>query len=144
MGGFRNSAGIQSLALADQPGELVSLHGVDSGKVAASPDPLLAAAIDSLVGLEKIPLAIKGTAWQMKVWSLLRSIPRGETISYRTLAEQAGNPRAARAVASACRSNPVALLIPCHRVVGSGGALTGYRWGLDRKAALLNAERKSV
>jgi len=87
-----------------------------------------------------LPLDLRATAFQARVWESLRSIPYGETRTYAEVARALGRPRAVRAVARACSSNPVALLIPCHRVVGSGGELRGYRWGLDRKAALLRRE----
>jgi AraC family transcriptional regulator of adaptative response/methylated-DNA-[protein]-cysteine methyltransferase len=89
----------------------------------------------------KFPLDVRATAFQQRVWKALQSIPRGQTRSYGELARELGKPTAARAVASACANNPVAIAIPCHRVVGSDGSLTGYRWGLDRKQKLLAAER---
>ena len=87
-----------------------------------------------------LPLDIGATAFRQRVWDALRRIPYGETRSYTQIAEAVGAPRAVRAVASACATNPVALAIPCHRVVKKGGALAGYRWGLPRKAALLDNE----
>ncbi len=87
-----------------------------------------------------LPLDIAATAFRQRVWDALRRIPYGETRSYTEIAEAVGAPRAVRAVASACATNPVALAIPCHRVVQKGGALAGYRWGLPRKAALLDNE----
>ncbi|WP_345812403.1 bifunctional DNA-binding transcriptional regulator/O6-methylguanine-DNA methyltransferase Ada [Paraburkholderia sp. PREW-6R] len=87
-----------------------------------------------------LPLDIASTAFRQRVWDALRRIPYGETRSYTQIAEAVGSPRAVRAVASACATNPVALAIPCHRVVHKGGALAGYRWGLPRKAALLDNE----
>ncbi|WGS49911.1 bifunctional DNA-binding transcriptional regulator/O6-methylguanine-DNA methyltransferase Ada [Paraburkholderia sp. D15] len=87
-----------------------------------------------------LPLDIAATAFRQRVWEALRRIPYGETRSYSDIAEAVGSPRAVRAVASACATNPVALAIPCHRVVQKGGALAGYRWGLPRKAALLDNE----
>ncbi|MFT4063295.1 bifunctional DNA-binding transcriptional regulator/O6-methylguanine-DNA methyltransferase Ada [Paraburkholderia sp.] len=87
-----------------------------------------------------LPLDIASTAFRQRVWDALRRIPYGETRSYSQIAEAVGSPRAVRAVASACATNPVALAIPCHRVVQKGGALAGYRWGLPRKAALLDNE----
>jgi len=87
-----------------------------------------------------LPLDVSATAFKLRVWDALRRIPYGETRSYSDIAEAVGSPRAVRAVASACATNPVALAIPCHRVVQKGGALAGYRWGLPRKAALLDAE----
>lgn len=89
-----------------------------------------------------LPVDIQGTAFQAGVWKMLRKIPLGDTVSYGDLARSMGQPSAARAVASACARNKVALLIPCHRVVGVGGGLAGYRWGLARKAALLQRERR--
>ena len=94
-------------------------------------------------GAAQFPLDIRATAFQRRVWEALRRIPRGETRTYTEVAEELGQPTAARAVASACGANPVALAIPCHRVVGRKGALTGYRWGLERKEAILSAEKAS-
>jgi AraC family transcriptional regulator of adaptative response/methylated-DNA-[protein]-cysteine methyltransferase len=89
----------------------------------------------------ELPLDIQGTAFQSRVWRALRHIPLGETASYSEVARRLGKPTATRAVAAACARNHVALLIPCHRVVASDGALTGYRWGIARKQALLARER---
>ncbi len=88
------------------------------------------------------PIDVRATAFQHRVWEALQAIPRGQTRSYALLAETIGQPSAARAVATACAANPVALAIPCHRVVGSKGALTGYRWGVDRKERILAAEAR--
>ena len=87
------------------------------------------------------PLDVRATAFQERVWQALRGVPRGTRVSYGALARQLGEPTAARAVASACAQNPIALAIPCHRVVGAGGALTGYRWGVERKRTLLETEQ---
>ena len=87
-----------------------------------------------------LPLDLRGTAFQLRVWQALRAIPRGETRSYSELAREMGMPRSTRAVARACATNRVAVVVPCHRVVGAGGALTGYRWGVERKRKLLEAE----
>jgi AraC family transcriptional regulator, regulatory protein of adaptative response / methylated-DNA-[protein]-cysteine methyltransferase len=86
-------------------------------------------------------LDLRGTVFQLRVWQALRQIPRGQTRSYSQLAKEMGEPNATRAVARACALNRVALLVPCHRVVGASGALTGYRWGVERKQAILQAER---
>lgn len=91
------------------------------------------------VGLS-LPLDIRGTAFQQRVWQALTEIPVGSTISYAALAARIGSPKAVRAVARACASNPLALAIPCHRVVRSDGALSGYRWGVERKRTLLERE----
>ncbi|MBM3345175.1 MAG: methylated-DNA--[protein]-cysteine S-methyltransferase [Betaproteobacteria bacterium] len=88
-----------------------------------------------------LPLDLAGTAFQQRVWRALRAIPPGETLSYAALATRLGKPNATRAVASACARNPVALAVPCHRVVGSDGSLRGYRWGTDRKRELLAREQ---
>ena len=116
---------------------------------------LVAAALEEVVGatnpskksatpqvsqVSQVSLDLRGTAFQLRVWQALRQIPRGQTRSYRQLAAELGNPKATRAVARACATNRVALLVPCHRVVGTSGALTGYRWGIERKRKLLEAE----
>jgi len=90
-----------------------------------------------------LPLDVRGTAFQHRVWQALRSIPAGSTASYAEIAERIGEPAAVRAVAQACASNPVALAIPCHRVVRKDGGLSGYRWGVERKRALLEREATS-
>ncbi|HBK09367.1 MAG TPA: bifunctional DNA-binding transcriptional regulator/O6-methylguanine-DNA methyltransferase Ada [Acetobacteraceae bacterium] len=89
-----------------------------------------------------LPLDLRGTAFQQRVWRTLCEIQAGETRTYAQLAEMVGNPKAIRAVARSCATNPVSLAVPCHRVVGSDGGLTGYRWGVPRKKALLEQERK--
>ena len=85
-------------------------------------------------------LDLRGTVFQLRVWKALRQIPRGETRTYSQLARDLGNPNATRAVARACALNRVSVLVPCHRVVGVSGSLTGYRWGVERKQKLLEAE----
>jgi AraC family transcriptional regulator, regulatory protein of adaptative response / methylated-DNA-[protein]-cysteine methyltransferase len=89
-----------------------------------------------------LPLDIRGTAFQQRVWQALRAIPAGETASYGELARRIGSPKAARAVGRACAANPIAVAIPCHRAVGSDGGETGYRWGVARKRELLRREAK--
>ena len=91
---------------------------------------------------DELPLDLRGTAFQLRVWQALRQIPRGETRSYSQLARELGDAKATRAVARACATNRVALVVPCHRVVGASGSLTGYRWGVERKRQLLAAERE--
>jgi AraC family transcriptional regulator of adaptative response/methylated-DNA-[protein]-cysteine methyltransferase len=86
-------------------------------------------------------LDLRGTVFQLRVWNALRQIPRGQTRSYSQLAREMGKPDATRAVARACALNRVSVLVPCHRVVGADGSLTGYRWGVERKRKLLEAER---
>lgn len=90
-----------------------------------------------------LPLDIRGTAFQQRVWQALQAIPAGETASYAEIAQRIGNPRSVRAVAQACASNALAVAIPCHRVLRSDGALSGYRWGVERKKELLRREQIS-
>ena len=91
-----------------------------------------------------LPLDVQATAFQWQVWQALAAIPHGETRSYGQLAATIGKPRAVRAVARACAANPVAVAIPCHRTVGADGELTGYRWGVARKKALLERETRPI
>ncbi|WP_374087167.1 methylated-DNA--[protein]-cysteine S-methyltransferase [Methylomicrobium lacus] len=106
----------------------------------------VAAVIDFIempaLGLD-LPLDVRGTAFQQKVWQALRQIPAGTKISYSEIAECIGSPKAVRAVATACAANTLAVAIPCHRVVRSDGSLSGYRWGVERKAELLRRESKT-
>jgi methylated-DNA-[protein]-cysteine S-methyltransferase len=121
---------------------------------AATPDAPCAltdaafAALDACLRGERaaftFPVRPEGTAFQRAVWAALAAIPRGETRTYGELARALGRPRAARAVGAACGANPIAVLIPCHRAVGARGALTGYAWGLARKAALLRLEAEGA
>lgn len=94
------------------------------------------AAVESPERDQDLPLDVRGTAFQEAVWQALRRVPAGETLSYAELAAAAGNPRAVRAVGSACGANPVAVVVPCHRAQRADGTPGGYAWGLDRKAAL--------
>ncbi|WP_370605070.1 bifunctional DNA-binding transcriptional regulator/O6-methylguanine-DNA methyltransferase Ada [Citrobacter braakii] len=98
------------------------------------------AAINACDAPLSLPLDIRGTAFQQQVWQALRAIPCGETMSYQQLASAIGKPKAVRAVASACGANKLAIVIPCHRVIRGDGALSGYRWGIARKALLLQRE----
>jgi AraC family transcriptional regulator of adaptative response/methylated-DNA-[protein]-cysteine methyltransferase len=110
-------------------------------------DAALAGAVSGVLGfLEEpkqgldLPLDLRGTAFQQRVWLALCRIPVGETRSYGEVARMIGNPSAVRAVARSCATNPLALAVPCHRVIGSDGTMTGYRWGVPRKRALLEKE----
>jgi AraC family transcriptional regulator of adaptative response/methylated-DNA-[protein]-cysteine methyltransferase len=94
------------------------------------------------IGLD-LPLDVRGTAFQQRVWQALRAIPAGETVSYADLASRIGAPKSVRAVAGACAANTLAVAIPCHRVIRNDGALSGYRWGVERKRALLQREAVS-
>jgi len=91
-----------------------------------------------------VPLAMEGTEFQIRVWNALRTIPYGETISYAQLARRVGNPKAVRAVGLANGSNPIPIIVPCHRVIGSDGSLTGFGGGLSTKKKLLELENKQM
>ena len=93
---------------------------------------------------ERIPLDVRGTTFQWRVWEALQRIPKGSTRTYAEIARELGQPSAARAVARACASNPLALVIPCHRVVRGDGGLGGYRWGVERKRELLEEEKRAT
>ena len=95
------------------------------------------------LGLD-LPLDVRGTAFQQRVWQALREIPAGTTATYTEVARRIGLPKATRAVAAACGANRIAVAIPCHRVVRNDGALSGYRWGIERKSALLSSEQENV
>jgi AraC family transcriptional regulator, regulatory protein of adaptative response / methylated-DNA-[protein]-cysteine methyltransferase len=140
--------GLCSVTLHDTPADAEAALRRDFPRSTITPDDgalteAVAAIVASLDGepLPTLPLDLQATAFQRRVWEALRSIPRGETRTYAEVAEGLGQPTAVRAVARACATNPVALVTPCHRVVRSDGSLAGYRWGADRKAALLAAER---
>ena len=115
----------------------------DDADLAATVRAVLAFLDEPAEGLA-LPLDLRGTAFQVRVWEALRRIPPGETRSYAELAAMIGAPRAVRAVARSCATNPVSLAVPCHRVIGSDGDLTGYRWGVARKAALLAREARKA
>ncbi len=112
--------------------------------VAAYARPFQAYLRGEAVSLDGLPLDLRGTDFQQRVWALLQNIPPGETRTYGEVAAAMEQPTATRAVAQACGANRVALAVPCHRVVGAGGALRGYRWGPQRKADLLRLEREGV
>jgi AraC family transcriptional regulator of adaptative response/methylated-DNA-[protein]-cysteine methyltransferase len=117
------------------------LHRDDS-KMRQYIEPLLAAIRGDSASVD-VPLDVRASAFQKKVWDALREIPRGETRSYSEVAREIGHPEAVRAVARACASNPVALAVPCHRVIRGDGELAGYRWGIEKKKKLLERERRS-
>ncbi|MBV9811378.1 MAG: methylated-DNA--[protein]-cysteine S-methyltransferase, partial [Acetobacteraceae bacterium] len=116
---------------------------VDDAALAAAVRAVLAFLDEPAAALD-LPLDLRGTAFQQRVWAALRAIPPGATSSYAGIAAAIGEPRAVRAVARCCARNPVSLAVPCHRVVGSDGDLTGYRWGLSHKRALLAREREAA
>ena len=94
------------------------------------------------IGLD-LPLDIRGTAFQQRVWEVLRQIPTGSTASYADIAKRIGQPKSVRAVAQACAANALAVAIPCHRVVRTDRSLSGYRWGVERKGKLLRREQEA-
>jgi AraC family transcriptional regulator, regulatory protein of adaptative response / methylated-DNA-[protein]-cysteine methyltransferase len=94
------------------------------------------------IGLD-LPLDVRGTAFQQRVWQALRDIPSGTTTTYADIAARIGAPKAVRAVAGACAANALAVAIPCHRVIRHDGALSGYRWGIERKRDLLVREARA-
>lgn len=143
--------GICTILLGDEPGSLVrELEDRFPKAELAGGEPEFESLVARVVGLVEapalghdLPLDIRGTAFQQRVWQALRELPAGETASYGGIAAAVGSPKASRAVASACAANPLAVAIPCHRVVRSDGALGGYRWGVERKQALLAREASS-
>jgi AraC family transcriptional regulator of adaptative response/methylated-DNA-[protein]-cysteine methyltransferase len=143
----RTERGICAILLGDDPATLIAdLHQrFSNATLRAADDPHFDAVLASIespaLGLA-LPLDIQGTAFQQRVWRALQGIPAGTTIDYSRLARSVGSPKGARAVAAACAANPIAVAVPCHRVIRNNGDLAGYRWGLDRKRELLNRERK--
>ena len=147
----QSNRGICAITLDDDPGKLVrdlqdsfpnaDLVGGDTGF-----EDLVARVVGFVeaprTGLD-LPLDIRGTAFQELVWQALRQVPAGQTVSYAEVARRIGDPKSARAVAKACGANAIAVAIPCHRVIRTDGALSGYRWGVDRKRALLEREAQA-
>jgi AraC family transcriptional regulator, regulatory protein of adaptative response / methylated-DNA-[protein]-cysteine methyltransferase len=140
--------GISAIDLGDNPATLaVAFHRRFPNAALIEDEPEIESLLSRVarfvenpsVGLD-LPLEISGTAFERRVWAALRAIPAGRTASYGEIARVIGAPTAARAAARACAANRIAVAIPCHRVVGHDGALTGYRWGIERKRALLARE----
>ncbi|QIT55750.1 bifunctional DNA-binding transcriptional regulator/O6-methylguanine-DNA methyltransferase Ada [Aquisalimonas sp. 2447] len=146
----RTDVGICAILLGDDPEALV--HELEDRFPAAElvgGDASFEQEVAQVVGFVEsprtgldLPLDIRGTAFQRRVWEALRAIPPGETVSYSELARRIGAPGSARAVAGACAANALAVAIPCHRVVRNDGGLSGYRWGVDRKRVLLDREAR--
>jgi AraC family transcriptional regulator of adaptative response/methylated-DNA-[protein]-cysteine methyltransferase len=144
----RSGKGVCAILLGDSPGLLerdlrqrfvhVRLLGSDE-ETRSLADRVVRVIENPRLG-RNLPLDLRGTAFQQGVWRALREIPVGSTASYADVARRIGAPRSARAVAQACAANPLAVLIPCHRVVRNDGALSGYRWGTERKRAFLARE----
>jgi AraC family transcriptional regulator of adaptative response/methylated-DNA-[protein]-cysteine methyltransferase len=146
----RSKHGVCAILIGDDPRELA--HDLRRRFPQARPaddDAVFEQLIAKLVGFVEapgrgfdLPLDIRGTVFQQRVWETLRDIPPGETASYTEIAERVGAPRSVRAVAQACGANPLAVAVPCHRVVAKHGSVSGYRWGVERKRALLEREVK--
>jgi AraC family transcriptional regulator, regulatory protein of adaptative response / methylated-DNA-[protein]-cysteine methyltransferase len=140
--------GLCSIKLGDEPARLTRLLAEEFAAAELIEDSLLQlrekilSFIAGESSLARVPLDIRGTVFQRRVWETLRRIPRGETRTYQDIARAIGAPRAVRAVGSACGANPVALAVPCHRAVRSDGGMGGYAWGLQRKRKLLALEKK--
>ncbi|MFT4099606.1 MAG: bifunctional DNA-binding transcriptional regulator/O6-methylguanine-DNA methyltransferase Ada [Burkholderiaceae bacterium] len=142
-------AGVCAIMLGDDPQALIDdLQRRFSNAALIGADARFERWVAEIVGLVEapslgtgLPLDVRGTAFQQRVWQALREIPPGQTITYARLAQRIGEPRAVRAVAQACAANPLAVAIPCHRVIRTDGGLSGYRWGVERKRALLSRER---
>jgi AraC family transcriptional regulator of adaptative response/methylated-DNA-[protein]-cysteine methyltransferase len=145
-----SNVGICSIALGDEPNLLVrELQDRFPRAEFVGGDREFEALVARVVGLvehpaasQELPLDIQGTAFQLRVWQALREIPRGQTTTYQEIARRVGAPKAVRAVARANAANKIAIAIPCHRVVRTDGSLSGYRWGVERKARLLERERQ--
>ena len=147
-----SAQGLCAISLGDDAETLVrELQARFAQAELAADDPQFDAWVAQVVALVQapgvglsLPLDLRGTLFQRQVWQVLRGIPPGQTLSYAQVAERLGQPKAARAVARACAANAVALAVPCHRVVRGDGGLSGYRWGVDRKRALLLREGAQV
>jgi AraC family transcriptional regulator of adaptative response/methylated-DNA-[protein]-cysteine methyltransferase len=140
--------GICAILMGDEDGPLVAdLHRRFPNAAISEGADAFRETVAAVVGMIEepgrglsLPLDIRGTAFQQRVWQALRAIPSGETRSYAEVAQAIGAPRASRAVAAACAANAIAVAVPCHRVLRSDGSITGYRWGPDRKRSLLARE----
>ena len=135
-----------TICASEEDGALVSLRLAEG--IGGDETPLLAKTklqlLEYFAGQRKtfdLPLRARGTAFQKRVWDAMSQIPYGETRSYSQIAGQIGSPRACRAVGTACNRNPIAIIAPCHRVIGASGMLVGYEYGLDVKKYLLSLEK---
>lgn len=147
-----SARGLMMVAFAD-PGE-----GSSDGLRARFPDAeivedpsFMREALDGVIGLiehpetkNALPIDLRGSPFELSVWNALREIPAGETVAYGDIAARIGSPREAREVAEACAANSLAVVVPCHRVVKKDGSISGYRWGVRRKRALIEREHKAL
>jgi AraC family transcriptional regulator of adaptative response/methylated-DNA-[protein]-cysteine methyltransferase len=147
----RNERGVCAILMGDNSVELIEdLRERFPGINAVADDEGWEQLIAEVVAFAEVPsmefdlpLDIRGTTFQQRVWKALRQIPLGSTASYMDIANRIGSPRSVRAVAQACAANPLAMVIPCHRVVRSDRALSGYHWGVERKRMLLKREARA-
>jgi AraC family transcriptional regulator, regulatory protein of adaptative response / methylated-DNA-[protein]-cysteine methyltransferase len=144
----RSERGVRAILLGDEPDSLIEelAQRFPLDRLVRC-DGAFEKLVAQVIELTEVPgrpldllLDVRGTAFQQRVWQALREIPAGSTATYTDIAARIGAPRAVRAVARACAANPLAVAIPCHRVVRSDGGLSGYRWGVERKRALLKRE----
>ncbi len=143
-----SARGVAAILMGDEPEALLrDLQDRFPNARLTGADPDYETLVAQVVGLieapglgHDLPLDVRGTAFQQRVWQALSRIPAGQTVSYAELAKRIGSPKAIRAVAGACAANPLAVAIPCHRVVRTNGALAGYAWGIERKQRLLERE----
>ena len=147
----RSEKGVCTILLGDSQAELLEdlQQRLPKAKLVKN-DQALAASLKTVTEfLDKpltpldFPLDIQGSDFQKSVWAVLQTIPVGQTLSYSEVAERLHQPKASRAVANACAANPLALVIPCHRIVRADGGISGYRWGVERKRALLAQEQQA-
>lgn len=143
--------GVCAILLGDEPvGLIQELQGrFPAANLVAARDELadhvakVVALIEAPSTHLDLPLDLRGTPFQQRVWQVLRDTPAGETITYTEIARRIGQPKARRGVGQACGANPLAVVIPCHRVLRTDGSLSGYRWGVERKRALLEKESQA-
>jgi AraC family transcriptional regulator, regulatory protein of adaptative response / methylated-DNA-[protein]-cysteine methyltransferase len=144
----RGKRGVRAILLGNDPASVIrELEQRFPDAILVRRDEDLAQSLSQVIGLVEMPgqtldllLDLRGTPFQQRVWEALREIPSGSTATYTQVANRIGAPKSARAVANACASNALALVVPCHRVVRGDGSLAGYRWGVERKRILLERE----
>jgi AraC family transcriptional regulator of adaptative response/methylated-DNA-[protein]-cysteine methyltransferase len=146
----RGERGVRAILLGNDPASVIrELEQRFPDAILVRRDEGLAQSLSQVIGLVETPgqtldllLDLRGTSFQQRVWDALREIPSGSTATYTQVANRIGAPKSARAVAHACASNALALVVPCHRVVRGDGGLAGYRWGVERKRVLLEREAR--
>ena len=138
---------IGAVRLTEEDGSITRIELIDAADESIAPTPLLREAARQILAFLRgerqqleFPIRMVGTPFQQRVWHVLRQIPYGTTRTYGEVAAEIGNPRASRAVGMACNKNPLLLIVPCHRVIGANGKLTGFAYGTDAKQRLLELE----